>query len=118
MLVDDHGVFRQGVGLILKERAGIESIQARSLAEARRVLADVDGRVDLAVIDLDLPDGDGIALIKTLRKTSPGARVLALTSTKEMERRGRALQEGANEVHFTASSGEGFISAAERLLGA
>lgn len=117
LLVDHHGVFRQGVGLILEERFGIESAHAGTLAEAGRVLAGLDGRVDLAVVDLDLPDGDGTSLIRTLRKTSPDARVLALTSTKDMERRGRALQEGADEVHFTSSSGEGFISAAERLLG-
>jgi two-component system, NarL family, response regulator DevR len=117
LLVDDHGVFRQGVGLILKERVGIESVQAGSLAEAERMLSGLDGWVDLAVVDLDLPDGDGIALIRTLRKTSPDARVLALTSSKAMERRGRALHEGANEVHLTTSSGEELIAAAERLLG-
>jgi two-component system response regulator DevR len=115
-LVDDHSVFRQGVGLILEERVGVDNVHAGSLAEAGRVLANLLGRLDLAVVDLDLPDGDGIALIRTLRESKPDVPVLALTPKRDMERRGGALRAGANQVLFTTSTGEEIVAAAERLL--
>jgi two-component system, NarL family, response regulator DevR len=117
LVVDDHVAFRQGVGLILEERVGLESAQAGSMAEAGRVLASLDSRIDLAVVDLDLPDGDGKALIRTLRETNPDVPVLALTSERVMERRDWAMKAGATEVLFTTSTGEEIVAAAEGLLG-
>ena len=117
LVVDDHVAFRQGVGLILEERVGLESAQAGSMAEAGRVLASLDSRIDLAVVDLDLPDGDGKALIRTLRETNPDVPVLALTSERVMERRHWAMKAGATEVLFTTSTGEEIVAAAEGLLG-
>jgi DNA-binding response OmpR family regulator len=48
------------------------------LAEARELLGE---QVDVAVLDLGLPDGDGDELIAELREASPGAQALVLSAS-------------------------------------
>jgi DNA-binding NarL/FixJ family response regulator len=84
MLVEDHAAFRQALTYLLSDDPGIEVVaQAGSLAEARGALegGDLDGGVDVAVLDLALPDGDGRELIGELRRSSPGVRVVVLSAT-------------------------------------
>ena len=52
-------------------------VQAGSLAEAREAFG---GRPDVAVVDLNLPDGDGGELVGELRRASPGTAVLVLSA--------------------------------------
>jgi|SRR5215211_1252549 len=116
LLVDDHTLFRQVLAIILEERTDLkENVQAGSLGEARRVSADLGSRVDLAVVDFDLPDGDATELIEHLRKV--GIPVMAFTADPSLELGGRALRAGAGEVLTLASSGEQIIDTAERLVG-
>ncbi len=75
MLVEDHPSFRQAVAFILDREAGIEVVaQAATLDEARRLLAERD--IDVAILDLHLPDGDGSDLIGEIREANPGCSVL------------------------------------------
>ena len=116
LLVDDHNLFRQILAIILEEHTDLkENVQAGSLGEARRVLADLDAKVDLALIDLDLPDGDATELIEHLREV--GIPVMAFTADPSLEQESRALRAGAGEVLTPASSGERIIDTAERLVG-
>lgn len=84
MLVEDHAAFRQALTYLLSDDPGIEVVaKAGSLAEARGALegGDLDGGVDVAVLDLALPDGDGRELIGELRRSSPGVRIVVLSAT-------------------------------------
>ena len=119
MLVDDHGVFRELLGVVLAHHAGFaESIQAESLAQARRALDDHGGdEVDLAVVDLDLPGGDGFELLEELREAAPGVPVIVVTASTDQGSRARASEAGASEVLATSASGEEVVAAARRLGG-
>jgi DNA-binding NarL/FixJ family response regulator len=80
LIVDDHDLFRQVLAVALGHYTDLkESIQAESLAEACRALSDLDGKIDLATINLDITDGDGTELIKELRDAEPDVPVLAFT---------------------------------------
>jgi DNA-binding NarL/FixJ family response regulator len=84
MLVEDHTAFRQALTYLLSDDPEIEVVaQAASLAEAREVLegGGLDGALDVAVLDLALPDGDGRELIGELRRSSPGVRIMVLSAT-------------------------------------
>ena len=71
MIVEDHLSFRQSVAFLLSREPDLEVVaQAGSLTEAREVL--VEGHLDVAVLDLGLPDGDGRELFGELRRTNPG----------------------------------------------
>lgn len=95
MLVEDHAPFRQAIAFILGREAGIEVVsQAGTLDEARRLLAEQE--VDLVILDLRLPDGDGRDLIGEIREGHPRASVLVLSmSPTEAEGADRALPKDA-----------------------
>ena len=115
LLVQDHNLFRQVLAITLKYHTDFrENVQARSLAEARQILADSIGRVDLAIVDLDIPEWGTIDLIQKLHEL--GVPVLALTNIQRLEERTRALQAGANEILYTASSNEEIVSVVNRLV--
>ena len=63
LVVDDHPLFRQGFAAAWRrERAGDHVLEARNLSDAMAVLA--QHHVDLAVVDLILPDGNGLELCR------------------------------------------------------
>ncbi|EFV13455.1 response regulator transcription factor [Segniliparus rugosus] len=78
-LVDDHEVVRRGVAEMLEEDDGLTVVgQAATVAEAlARIPA---ARPDVAVLDMRLPDGNGIELCRELRSKLPGLHCLMLTS--------------------------------------
>jgi DNA-binding NarL/FixJ family response regulator len=115
LLVDDHNLFRQVLAVVLEQHTDLkENLQAESLAEARQLLDNLEGKVDLAVVDLDLPEGDATELIESLRGL--GVPVVAFTAGGSLERRARALEVGAKEVLSPATSGEEIIDVAKRLV--
>lgn len=115
LLVDDHDLFRQVLAVVLEQHTDLkENVQAGSLAEAHRVLDDLDHQVDLAIVDLDLPEGDATKLIEELRELD--VPVLAITGSSSLERRESALQAGAGEVLTAATSGQKIADTASRLI--
>src|SRR5215212_5405688 len=95
LLVDDNTDYRQTFCRMLERQADIEVVGlADSLAAARQLLRGVD----LALIDRGLPDGDGLEIISELREASPGAAVLAMSTTAEERHPQEALESGADGV--------------------
>jgi len=118
LLVEDHNLFREVLMVVLEEETNIKgTVQAGSLAEARQVLRDLSGEIDLVIIDLDLPDGDGISLIGNIREAETDVPVLAITLRADLERRERALRAGAREVLSMAASSKVIVAVARRLVG-
>ena len=78
-LVDDHEVVRRGVAELLESDPDISVVgEAGSVAEAlARVPA---AQPDVAVLDLRLPDGNGVSLCRELKDLQPGLACLMLTS--------------------------------------
>ena len=92
LVVDDHPVVRRGLAAML----GLEDwvgrvVEAGSVREGAAVGA--TERAD-AVVDLGLPDGDGVELVRRLRR-APGCPVLVLTMTRDEGSCAPALAAGA-----------------------
>jgi two-component system response regulator PhoP len=102
---------------LLEWAAGFKNIQAESLAEARR-LFELDSEVDLAIVDLDLLDEDGVNLIAQLRRAEPKIPVLALTRRRGSGVRDWALKVGADQVLTASASGEEITDAIRQLVDA
>ncbi len=85
--------------------------QAGSLAEARRVLKDVD----VAVVDLDLPDGSGVDLVGELRTANQHGSVLVLTASVVRLQLARAVEAGASGVMNKSARIDEIIDAVRRL---
>ena len=102
MLVEDHVAFRQALNFLLSDEPELEVIaQAGSVAEAKEALegGGLDGALDVAVLDLILPDGDGRELIGELRRSSPGVRIMVLSATVWAGDVEEVLRAGADAVH-------------------
>jgi DNA-binding NarL/FixJ family response regulator len=93
--------------------------QAGSVEEAREVLdgGDFDGGLDVAVLDLALPDGDGRDLIGDLRRSSPGIRIMVLSATIWSEHVEEVLRAGADEVRDKIMSYWSIAEEVRRLAG-
>lgn len=104
LLVEDHTALRQALGVMLEREPGLVVVnQAGSVAEARGMLEGID----LAVVDLQLPDGTGVDVISELLERNPRAAVLVLTGSLDRELFGRAVEAGAaGVIHKTAGVDE------------
>ena len=112
LLIDDHASFRQPLAFMLEREPDITVVgQAGTVAEARGLLHGVD----IAIIDLALPDGNGMQLIKELHGASPQSQALVLTGRGAPVEFARAVEAGAAGV-LQKSVGIGDIVDAVRRL--
>jgi DNA-binding NarL/FixJ family response regulator len=118
LLVDKDKLFRQILALVLKWNTDLKwNIEAGSMVEARWILGNSNPELDLAIIDADLVNGEGFALIEELRSSDPDVPVMAITLGSDVGRRERALRAGAREVLTMAASPKEIVGAAKRLVG-
>ena len=115
MLVEDHAAFRQSLAALLSQEPDIEVVaQAGSLAQARKML---DTPLDVAVLDLSLPDGDGRDLIGELRQRNPGISVLILTVMLGPGHLDEVVKVGADAVLHKVVSPTTIVEEVRRLGG-
>ncbi|MBK5913839.1 response regulator [Rhodocyclus purpureus] len=93
LLVEDEAQIRRFVGLALADE-GCAAVECGSLSEARAALR--LRAPDLAIVDLGLPDGSGIELVRELRGWSP-APILILSARSEEHDKIDALDAGADD---------------------
>ncbi|MGH3090632.1 MAG: response regulator, partial [Rubrobacteraceae bacterium] len=116
LLVEDHAIFRELFATAFERETGVEVVaQAGSLAEAGEKLDELSGGVDVAVVDLGLPDGDGTDLIGELRANNPHAVALVLTASFDPSSHARAVAAGAAGILHKSSSIETVMDAMRRL---
>jgi DNA-binding NarL/FixJ family response regulator len=115
LLVEDHSAVRESLASTFEREAGFNIVgQAGSLAEARQMLEEVEP-MDVAVVDLGLPDGYGADLIKELREASPQAQALVLSANLDRAEIARAVERGAAGVLHKTTHLEEVVEAVRRL---
>ncbi|MGK2883548.1 MAG: response regulator transcription factor [Rhodococcus sp. (in: high G+C Gram-positive bacteria)] len=92
-VVDDHPVFRLGLAALLSTLSGMTVlVQASSATEA---LASIDDNIDVVLMDLELGDGSGIEVTRSLSKRHPALRILVLTMHEDHEWLVASIRAGA-----------------------
>lgn len=95
LIIDDHEMFAESLGRLLVTREGIQGVaHVASVAATRDAAA--NHPPDLAVVDWNLPDGDGGAAIRALREADPSVRILVLTGAAATSIVHQALDAGAD----------------------
>jgi two-component system response regulator NreC len=94
LLVDDHAMVREGLRLLLRTAPDVAVIGeadngVMAVTNARQLAPDV------VVLDLDMPNGDGMTAVRELKQSLPNVRVLILTMHSEHERLLPLLEAGA-----------------------
>ncbi len=94
MIIDDHEVVRRGIAEIVDRADGLTVVaEGGSVAETLRRAPLV--RPEILLVDLQLPDGTGIDIIRALRESVPEARAVVLTSFDDDDALAEALDAGA-----------------------
>ncbi|PSL08218.1 LuxR family two component transcriptional regulator [Haloactinopolyspora alba] len=104
-LLDDHEVVRRGVAALLSAEPDIEIVGEASTGEEAEARAPAL-HPDVAVLDVRLPDGDGVAVCRALRSRMPELACLMLTSFADDEALFDAVMAGASgyvlkQIHGT-----------------
>ena len=113
LLVEHNLLFRDCLALLLQWRTGLSSDLASTLAEARCVLGQENRKPTCAIVDLDLPEGEGHELLEQL----DGIPVLALSRGLNLERQAEAIGLGTDQVLDIRGPVEKIVAAVERLIG-
>ena len=115
-LLDDHEVVRRGVRELLEAESGgdIEVVgEAGSADEAlRRVPA---ARPDVAILDVRLPDGNGVEVCRDIRSRHPDVRCLMLTSFADDEALFDAIMAGASGYVLKQVRGRDLVDDVRRV---
>jgi DNA-binding NarL/FixJ family response regulator len=93
-LLDDHEVVRRGVAALLEAESDIQVVGEADTAD--HALARIPAlRPDVAVLDVRLPDGDGVSVCREIRSRMPELACLMLTSFSDEEALFDAVMAGA-----------------------
>ena len=114
LLVDDHAVVRAGLHRLLDDSPGIEVCGEAGTAKDALELTEIK-RPDVVVLDIGLPDGDGLDLIEALRAKGRGSKILVLSMHDEPERVERSFAAGA-DGYLVKDAAEGELIAALESL--
>jgi NarL family two-component system response regulator LiaR len=94
LLVDDHAIFRQGIGVLLDMEDDMQVVGETSRGgEALRLAA--EQRPDVILLDIAMPDMDGIEVCQRLKSSLPDTAVLMLSSSDDEEAVTASLTAGA-----------------------
>jgi len=114
LIADDHRLFRESLARVLGDNDDIEVIaQAGNCAEAIDALR--VNAVDVAVLDLTMPGGDGIELIAQIKDVEPAVKILIITMQGGDFAAVRALRAGA-DGYMTKESTAGEVATAIRQI--
>ena len=116
LLVEDHVSFRQALAFMFEREPEFEVVgQTGSLAEVRKLPGESLKVVEVAVVDLALPDGDGFDLIEDFSSAEPQIMTLVLSASLEPNRFARAVEAGAAGVLHKATPIKDIVDAVRRL---
>jgi DNA-binding NarL/FixJ family response regulator len=114
LLVDDHEVVRLGLRTLLDKRETLTVVgEAGSVEEA--ISAARQSRPDVIVMDIRLPDGNGVEACREIRDEMPQTKVLMLTSYADDEAVYGSIMAGASGYLLKQTRGQNLAEAIERV---
>lgn len=115
ILVDDHPIMRHGLAQLIRMESGLDV--CGEAGNAREGLDLVDKlKPDMAVIDLTLPDKNGLELVKDIRAMHPGTACLVLSMHDEALYGERSLRAGARGYVMKEEAADHLITAIHKVL--
>jgi two-component system NarL family response regulator len=115
LLVDDHALLRTGVANIINQESDL-----RVVAEAGNGVEALEAyerhHPDVTVLDLRMPEMEGVEVVRRLRERDPRARVIILTTYDTDEEISRALKAGAKAYVLKDISADGLITCIRDVL--
>lgn len=115
LIVDDHPVMRMGLQQLINSKANLEVCgEAGSAKEAMQQVAKL--KPDLVLLDMALPDGHGLEVLKDLAVVHEDVDTLVLSSNDESVYAERALKAGARGYIMKEAAATHLVTAIETIL--
>ena len=115
MLVDDHALFREGLGMIIASQPDMEVVgEASDGLEA--VIKAAAMQPDLLLMDIQMPGMDGIEAARRIKKESPLTTIVMLTVRDDEEKLFEAIKNGAQGYLLKKMHSAELIAMARRAL--
>jgi len=112
VIVDDHRVVRSGVKALIETEPGLEVIG--EAGDGREAVTKVKAQQpDVVLMDLVMPEMDGVEATSEITKLSPAPEILILTSFSEEERIIQAIKAGASGYLIKDASPDELVQAIE-----
>lgn len=116
VLIDDHPIMRHGLAQLIRAEDGLDVIgEAGTAREGLEVVGKL--RPDLAVVDLTLPDKNGLELVKDIRAMHPSTQCIVLSMHDETLYGERALRAGARGYVMKEAAADHLVTAIHKVLG-
>lgn len=117
VLVDDHTLFRSGLRMILSDESEFEVVgEAAYGRDAIELVASMKGQVDLVLLDISLPDVDGIEVARTIRELDPDVKILMITMYEDVAFLEASLDAGADGYVVKQAVDAELVTAVKTLL--
>lgn len=110
LVVDDHGIVREGLAALLERNDGMQVVGFATTGE-EAVAAALRLRPDLVIMDLVLPELNGIDATQQILRDVPATRVLALSACHSTDHVYRALRAGASGYVLKSAVAAELVSA-------
>lgn len=115
VIADDHEIVRRGVRLTIQGEADMQLLgEASTGREAVALVA--ASRPDVVLLDIKMPDLDGVAAAAAIHTAHPEVAILMLTSFSTDGQLYAALQAGASGYLLKDTSGDGLVQAIRRAV--
>jgi DNA-binding NarL/FixJ family response regulator len=116
LIVDDHAILREGLVALLQQfEQGAEVLQASNTAEGLR-LAEAHSDLDVAFLDLNMPDQNGMEMIPVFTRRFPQLPIIVLSSSEDPVDVRVALKSGAFGYVPKSASPKNILSALRLVL--
>lgn len=115
VVIDDHAIFIQGLSLLIDGQRDFHVTGSATNAAAGENLI-AEQKPDMAIIDLNLGDEDGLDLIKSIAEKFPETRILVLSMLQERYYAERSLAAGARGYVMKDAAADTLISAMRTVL--
>ena len=113
VIIDDHEALREGLAVLLRQ-GGMEVVAAAANVAAGLDVVD-HAEPDVAIVDIQLPDGSGIDLTRQLLERTPELGVILYTGDSDFDLLYDGLDSGARGYALKAGSIDELLSAVERV---
>ncbi len=116
-IVDDHPVMRMGLTCLINAAEGLRVLgEAGSAGEALAKLEEIDPP-DLILVDVSLPDQNGLELLKALKLVAPHSQTLVISSHDEEVYAERVLRAGGRGYVSKDRAPDQLVEAVRQVLG-
>ena len=114
LLADDHTIFRQGLRELIERKTDFAVVG--EAANGREVLEQVEiVRPDIVLLDIQMPELDGVAVARQLAQTHPEIRIIVLTMYRQDQHLIEAIKSGVRGYLLKDADAEELIDVIERV---